>query len=104
MEKTKHEIANECVRQAINALMDCISSDIRELTSKSGDTLTITILAKDTYYEVDYDLVFWVDKEDDTIKFMSDSDCEFSLDDADIGLLCDIQNALLNGNYYNTNE
>lgn len=102
--KTKHEIAREYVSKAIEALMDCIGTDIRELTSKSGDTLTITILTKDTYYDVDYDLVFWVDKEDNTIKFMNDSDCVFSLNDADIGLLCDIQNALLNGNYYNTNE
>ena len=54
MEKTKHEIANECVRQAINALMDCISSDIRELTSKSGDTLTITILADKSRKKVSY--------------------------------------------------
>jgi hypothetical protein len=94
---TKHEKANTLIRLAIDALVDAITDDVKELTKNGAHTLNIDVSS--------YDMVFTHDDtldvdlgENDKITISDDvKSCDIG--DVTINDLIDISNAILCGNY-----
>ena len=94
---TKHEKANTLVMLAIDALVDAISDDVKELTENGKRTLDVDISNYDMTFTHDgsIDIVL----EDDGKITISDDVKNCEIDDITINDLIDISNAIMCGNY-----
>lgn len=94
---TKHEKANTLVRLAIDALVDAISDDVKELTKNGMHTLDIDVSSYDMIFT--HDDILGVDLGENSKITISDDVKSCDIGDVTINDLIDISNAILCGNY-----
>lgn len=94
---TKHEKANTLVRLAIDALVDAISDDVKELTKNGMHTLVVDVSSYDMTFT--HDNTLNVDLGDNGKITISDDVKSCDIGDVTINDLIDISNAILCGNY-----
>jgi len=94
---TKHEKANTLIRLAIDALVDAITDDVKELTKNGMHTLVIDVSSYGMIFTHDgsVDVVL----EDNGKITISDDVKSCDISDITINDLIDISNAILCGNY-----
>ena len=97
IDKYGHKAAIEGVRRATAALYHSISEHIKELT-KDGKELTI--MTSSDVCGTTIEETWLVVNENDNITIISEFEMEYMLDEMTIQTLIDLNDALMNGNYW----
>lgn len=93
LERTKSDVANEYVQKAINALVDAVTTNLRNIKHKE---VLINILSSE--YGEDKEETWKATISSNEIVFTNDGNKEYNIDDLTISTLIDIHNAILCGN------